>query len=88
MGRVTVSLKMHQEEIENLVLRAAEAAVALYAARHPRPSHVSVVQAAQLLGLDRHTVTKLCRNGLLQRNALGNIPIEQIDRALRPVQHS
>ncbi len=41
-----------------------------------------------MLGLDRHTVSKLCRQGVLQRNALGTIPIELIDRALRPACNS
>lgn len=83
---------MSKEELENLVMRAAELAaeraVALYAARHPRPAQVSVVQAAEMLGLDRHTVSKMCRQGLLQRNAIGNIPIELVDRALRPAGHA
>lgn len=76
------------EDLESIALRAAEKAVSLYAARHPRPAHVSVVQAAEMLGLDRHTVSKLCRQGVLQRNATGNIPIEQVDRALRPAAHA
>jgi hypothetical protein len=37
-----------------------------------------------MMGLDRHTVTKLCRQGVLQRNATGNIPVELVDAALRP----
>jgi hypothetical protein len=74
--------------IERAAARAAALAVDLYATRHPRPPHVSVVQAAEMLGLDRHTVSKLCRQGVLQRNATGLIPIEQVDRALRPVAHA
>jgi predicted Zn-dependent protease len=76
------------EELESIALRAAEKAIALFTARHPRPAHVSVVQAAEMLGLDRHTVSRLCRMGVLQRNAMGLIPSEQVDRALRPVDRA
>ena len=70
--------------IQQAATAAAERAVSLYAARHPRPAQVSVSQAAEMMGLDRHTITKLCRQGVLQRNATGNIPVEQVDAALRP----
>jgi predicted Zn-dependent protease len=69
--------------IEKAAATAAERAVSLYATRHPRPSHVSLVQAAEMLGVERHTVAKMCKAGTLARNALGNVPIEQIDAALR-----
>jgi excisionase family DNA binding protein len=67
-------------EIEQLAVRAVQ----LYAERHPRPPHVTITQAAEMLGLSRHTVSKMVRAGQFKLNKCGLIPIEQIDRALAP----
>lgn len=64
--------------------QAAIRAVQLYAERHPRPCHVTITQAAEMLGLSRHTVSKMVRLGQLKLNRCGLIPIEQVDRALEP----
>lgn len=61
------------------VLEIAFKAVRLYAETHPRPTHVTQLQAAEMLELSRDTVRKLIRNGDLSLNACGLIPIEQID---------
>lgn len=58
------------------VLKIAEAAVERYAARHPRPTHVTISQAAKMLGISRGTATKLLG---AQRNACGQVPIEAVD---------
>ena len=50
---------------------------------HPRPTHVTQVQAAEMLHMSRDTVRKLIRHGVLKLNACGLIPIEQIDAARR-----
>lgn len=60
-------------------------AVQIYAERHPRPCQVTITQAAEMLGLSRHTVSKMVRAGQFKLNGCGLIPIEQVDRALRPV---
>jgi prolyl-tRNA editing enzyme YbaK/EbsC (Cys-tRNA(Pro) deacylase) len=57
-------------------------AVALYAARHPRPAHVTITQAAEMLGRSRQTVSKTLVAQGIRINALGSIPIEAIDRLL------
>lgn len=63
----------------DVALRAVE----IYAQRHPRPAHVTLTQAAQMLELSRPTVRKLIAAGKLKLNGCGLIPTEQIDRLLR-----
>lgn len=67
-------------EIEQL-----ERAFQFYESRRPRPSQVTITQAAEMLGLSRHTVSKMVRAGQFKLNGCGLIPIEQVDHALRPV---
>lgn len=67
---------------EEQVLFIAQRAVDLYAARRPRPVQVTMTQAAEMLGLSRHTVSKMLRAGQFKLNKCGLIPIEQVDRAL------
>lgn len=62
-------------------LQTAVAAVRLYAAEHPRPTHVTQAQAAEMLGLSRPTIGKMVRAGTFRLNACGLIPIEQVDMA-------
>ncbi|AQW32857.1 helix-turn-helix domain-containing protein (plasmid) [Ralstonia syzygii subsp. celebesensis] len=57
-------------------------AVRLYAETHPRPPHVTQVQAAEMLGISRWTVAKMVESGQLRLNGCGRIPIEQIDKLL------
>lgn len=57
-------------------------AVAIYAARHPRPLHVTITQAAEMLGRSRPTVRKMLLENRIRSNAAGSIPIEAIDRLL------
>lgn len=57
-------------------------AVAIYAARHPRPLHVTITQAAEMLGRSRPTVRKMLLENRVRSNAAGSIPIEAIDRLL------
>lgn len=64
------------------VIQIAEAAVRLYAESHPRPAYVTQQEAAALLDTSPHTVRSLIRAGVLRLNALGKIPISEVDRAL------
>ncbi len=66
------------------MLRIAQHAIDLYASRSPRPNQVTITQAAEMLGLSRHTVSKMVKFGTLKLNRCGMIPIEQVDAALRP----
>lgn len=63
-------------------LKIALKAVQLYAEQHPRPPHVTMSQAAEMLHLSRSTVSKIMRTGKLRYNACGLIPIEQVDQLL------
>lgn len=63
-------------------LQVAMRAVELYDQRHPRPRHVTIGQAAEMLELSRPTVRKLMQAGKLRLNSCGLIPIEQVDRLL------
>ncbi|MCK4121346.1 helix-turn-helix domain-containing protein [Ralstonia pseudosolanacearum] len=60
-------------------LDIAVRAVKLFAETHPRPTHVTMTQAGEMLGLTRQTVSKLVHAGKLRLNGCGLIPIEQID---------
>jgi len=62
-------------------LQVAMKAIQLYAETHPRPTHVTQVQAAQMLDLSRDTVRKLLRSGAMALNDCGMIPIEEVDSA-------
>lgn len=63
-------------------LEIAAQAVRMYAESHPRPPHVNITQAAEMLGLSRKTVTARMKAGEIRTNALGLIPIGEIDRVI------
>jgi excisionase family DNA binding protein len=63
-------------------LEIALAAVRIYAESHPRPSHVNQQQAAEMIGVSRHTVGRMLKAGTLRFNKLGMIPIREIDEAI------
>jgi hypothetical protein len=63
-------------------IELAVRALSIYAARHPRPAHVTVTQAAQMLGLSRFTTRKYLLENRIRLNAAGRIPIEAVDRLL------
>jgi excisionase family DNA binding protein len=63
-------------------LNIAIKAVQTYAELHPRPSHVTQKQAAEILGLSVPTVRKMVASGALKLNKCGLIPITQIDMAI------
>jgi hypothetical protein len=64
------------------LIRVAVTAIRMYAESHPRPSHVNITQAANMLDLSRKTVGGMVRNGTFTLNACGLIPIHQIDEAI------
>lgn len=57
-------------------------AVEIYAARHPRPPHVNITQAAAMLGKSYPTTKRILARAHVKINACGSIPIEQIDKLL------
>lgn len=57
-------------------------AISLYAAMHPRPSHVTQRQAAAMVGVSEPTIRKMVRAGTLTLNKFGLIPIIDIDTAI------
>jgi len=63
-------------------LEIALKAVRLYAESHPRPVHVNQQQAAEMLGVSRHTVGRMLKAGTLRFNKFGLIPIREIDEAI------
>ncbi|WP_154585038.1 helix-turn-helix domain-containing protein, partial [Burkholderia pseudomallei] len=56
-------------------------AVQLYAETHPRPTQVTQLQAAEMLGISRATVSRMVKAGQLKLNRCGMIPIELVDEA-------
>ncbi|WP_081071119.1 DNA-binding protein [Burkholderia territorii] len=67
------------------VLNTAIKAVEIYAARHSRPPHVTITQAAEMLGRNRSTVTAMLTRYRISLNACGQIPIESVDRLLASI---
>lgn len=63
-------------------LDIAVKAVRLYAETHPRPIHVTMKQAGQMLGVTRQTVAKYVRAGLLRLDGTGMIPTLEVDKLL------
>ena len=71
-------IKMNSE-----IITIATAAVQRYAETHPRPSCVSQVQAAEMMGISAQTMCKIVRDGrTFTLNAAGKIPIWQVDDAI------
>lgn len=64
------------------VLNIAVTAVRLYAESHPRPAQVTQSQAAEMLGISRHTLSKMVRAGTVRLNKCGLVPISEVDRVL------
>lgn len=60
-------------------LHIATKAVEIFAARHPRPPHVTITQAAEMLGKNRQTVSVMLTRYKIRLNKCGQIPIEAID---------
>ncbi|AIY40146.1 hypothetical protein LT85_0988 [Collimonas arenae] len=67
---------------QQTLIECAARGAQIYAERHPRPSQVTQVQAAQMLGISAQTVGRMVREGRLSLNGLGMIPISEIDRKL------
>ena len=65
----------------NNIVEVAYKAVQLYAETHPRPSHVTQDQAADMLNVSVSTISRMVKSGRLKLNKFGKIPIEEIDRA-------
>ena len=63
-------------------LEVATKAVQLYAESHPRPSHVNIGQAAEMLGISRKTLSNRMRNGWVNVNPCGMIPTCEVDRLI------
>lgn len=66
---------MTEQEALSLAIKAVE----IYAARHPRPPHVTISQAAEMLGRSRQTVSIMLARYRIPLNACGQIPIEAVD---------
>ena len=69
---------MMSEECIQIALKAVQ----MYSESHPRPVQVTQQQAAEMLGISRHTVAKLIRSGAIRLNKFGYIPINEIDTAI------
>lgn len=63
-------------------IQIAMRAVRMYAESHPRPCHVTQVQAAEMLDVSRSTISRLIKSGNLKLNRVGMIPVVQIDEIL------
>lgn len=67
---------------QNAMLELAFQAVRLYAETHPRPLHVTLGQAAEMLGVPMDSLMKLMSGKKLRLNECGLIPIGDIDLAI------
>lgn len=71
-----------RESINSQILAAAIKAVKLYAESHPRPTHVTQKQAAEMMDVSEATVSRMVARGAFRLNKLGRIPITQVDSVL------
>ena len=69
---------------ENDAIRIALRAVQMHEARHPRPTHVNLIQAAEMLDVHPQTMRKILKHHGVIPNACGRYPIEVIDRLRAP----
>lgn len=67
---------------EDEALALAIKAVEIYAGRHPRPPHVTITQAAAMIGRSRPTTSQILKHHRVKLNSCGQIPIEEIDKLL------
>jgi predicted DNA-binding protein (UPF0251 family) len=65
-------------------LEIAAQAVRMYAESHPRPTQVTQQQAAEMLSISRHTISRLIKAGHLKLNQCGMISVADVDRMLLP----
>lgn len=77
-----------QAELNAMISKAADAAVQKAMAMLPRnnglrPQSVTQTEAARLLKKSRPTIANMVKAGTFRLNRLGQIPIEQIDAAIR-----
>ncbi|HRP76257.1 MAG TPA: helix-turn-helix domain-containing protein [Rhodocyclaceae bacterium] len=63
-------------------LQIATAAVRAYAESHPRPTQVTMRQAAEMVNRSEKTISNMVRRGDIKLNGFGLIPIAEIDRVL------
>lgn len=63
-------------------LEIAIKAVQIFSETHPRPSQVTQIQAAEMLGISRQTVSRMVRTGSFSLNKCGMVPILEIDLIL------
>lgn len=54
----------------------------IYESKRPRPSHVTIKQASEMLGVSYPTIKKLVNEKKIRTNLLGTIPITEIDKLL------
>ena len=78
---------MTHAELSAMINAAAEAAVEKARAMLPRqnvarPESVTQAEAARILGKSKPTIGRLVKAGVFRLNALGNIPMTQIDSAI------
>lgn len=77
-----------EDELKSLIAEtahnAAVAAAKLVSAKvGVRPLHVTMSQAAEMVGLSQPTIKKMVNSGTFKLNSFGLIPIEQVDAALQ-----
>jgi excisionase family DNA binding protein len=68
--------------VDKELLALATKAVQMYSESHPRPVQVTQQQAAEMLGISRHTVAKLIRSGAIKLNKCGLITVTDVDALL------
>lgn len=61
-------------------LQIALAAIQLRDETRLRPSHVTIKQAAEMLGRSQPFISGLVKRGIIKTNELGTIPITEVDR--------
>ena len=73
-----------EPEMTPEMIHFAKLVLRMYAETHPRPSHVTQKQGAQMLGISAATMSRLVKFGTIKLDKCGMVPIGQIDEALTP----
>ena len=69
-------------QFSSIELELVAKAIQTYAETHPRPVSVTQRQAAVMLNVSNQTVCRMVKTNRIKLNALGQIPISEVDRVL------
>ncbi len=70
------------KKIDSIIKATVEQTIINFRGAYPRPSHVNLKQAAEMLDMSYPSIKKLIDANVLTLNSFGAIPINEIDDLL------